>query len=672
VTDARFELVAPFTPAGDQGAAIDELVRNIRAGKRRQTLLGITGSGKTYAIASVIAALNVPTLIISHNKTLAAQLFAEFKAFFPRNAVEYFVSYYDYYQPEAYIPSSDTYIEKDADINEEIERLRLAATSALAIRRDVVIVASVSCIYGLGSPQEYLKGAVPLQAGQELVMDDLLRALVRVNYARNQLAFERGTFRVRGDTVDIFPAYGLDGIRVEFFGDSIERLAYIHAVTGQIIRPLDQIMVFPAVHYVASDEAIARAQGSIRTELAARLAELRRTGKELYAQRLEERVEHDLEMIREMNYCNGIENYSRHFDGRAPGQPPYTLLEHFPPGFLTIIDESHVTLSQIHAMHAGDRSRKESLVNYGFRLPSALDNRPLTFAEWNARIGDTIFVSATPAAWEREQSAAVVEQVLRPTGLLDPEIVVRPVTGEVDDLVGEIRTLAAKGERTLALTLTKKMAEDLSAYLGELGIRAAWLHAEVTTLERIEILKKLRRGDVDVLVGINLLREGLDLPEVSLVAILDADQEGFLRSTTSLLQMAGRAARNVNGRVILYADRVTDSIRTTIDTTTRRRAMQEAHNRKYGITPQTIRKNVAALEQVLPSGGQRQAGAATAKDLKKLAELDRDRLYLEMIGAAQALEFERAAQLRDLIFALEAGEDPAAVAKELHDGTPRP
>ncbi len=660
-TDAGFRLVSPFTPAGDQGAAIDALVANFRAGTPRQTLLGITGSGKTYAMASVIAALDVPTLIISHNKTLAAQLFAEFRGFFPHNAVEYFVSYYDYYQPEAYVAASDTYIAKDADINEEIERLRLAATCALAMRRDTVIVASVSCIFGLGSPAEYLKAAVRIRAGERDSISGLARRLVAIRYERNQLDFTRGTFRIKGDTVDIFPAYGLDGVRVEFFGDTVERIALFHPVTGHTLRGLDQTLIFPAEHYVAGEESTRRALASIESELAARLQELKRDGKDLYAQRLEERVLHDLEMIRELGTCSGIENYSRHFDGRVPGAPPYTLLDYFPEGFLTIVDESHVTLSQVHAMYGGDRSRKESLVNYGFRLPSAYDNRPLTFDEWNGRARQLLFVSATPSAWEREQSGAVVEQVLRPTGLLDPEIVVRPVRGAVDDLTGEIRALAAKGERTLALTLTKKMAEDLSSYLQNLDIRATYLHADITTLERLAILRQLRAGEVDVLVGINLLREGLDLPEVSLVAILDADQQGFLRSATSLLQMAGRAARNVNGRVILYADKVTDAMRQTIETTRRRRVVQAAHNDKYGITPQTIKKNVAALDGIIPAPAAKRGGKAE----KPPADLDRDRLYLEMVQAAQALEFERAAQLRDLIFALEAGEDPAAVAKEL-------
>ena len=664
-----FQLKSDFVPTGDQPKAIDELVQGVLSGMRGQVLLGVTGSGKTFTMANVIGRLARPALVIAHNKTLAAQLAAEFREFFPKNAVHYFVSYYDYYQPEAYIPQSDTYIEKDAQINDEIDRMRHAATAALVERRDVIIVASVSCIYGLGMPEEYLKQAVVARRGEVCDRDRLLRKLVATQYSRNDIGIARGTFRVRGDVVEIVPAGGEQAIRIEFFGDEIERIADVDLITGEILGQRESAFIYPATHWVTNHERMQAAVAAIEEELDVRLAELKGTGKLLEAQRLEQRTRFDLEMMQEVGYCSGIENYSRHLADREAGSAPATLLDYFPDDYLMFIDESHVTVPQIRAMHNGDRSRKESLVEYGFRLPSAYDNRPLRFDEFTQRINQVIFVSATPAEWERSMSGQVVEQVIRPTGLVDPAVELRPVRGQVDDLIGQIRRTADQGYRTLVTTLTKKMAEDLTDYLRELGIRVRYLHSEIDTLERIEILRGLRLGEFDVLVGINLLREGLDLPEVGLVAILDADKEGFLRSATSLIQTIGRAARNVDGRVIMYADDVTGSMREAIDETDRRRAIQVAHNKEWGITPESIKKAVRDLSEIQRAAGGEgtrpgarpgtRAGRpseaeaevlqeAESMDERELARLIKN-LEEQMKKAASLLEFERAAEIRDRI-----------------------
>lgn len=647
-----FKAVAPFEPTGDQPLAISQLTDGIIQGERGQVLLGATGTGKTFTIAKTIEAVQKPTLVIAHNKTLAAQLASEFKEFFPNNAVEYFVSYYDYYQPEAYIAHTDTYIEKDASINDEIDKLRHSATSSLFERRDVIIVASVSCIYGLGSPEDYRGLVLSLRQGQTYDRDLILRKLVDIQYERNDVNFTRGKFRVRGDVVEIFPAaYGEQAIRVELFGDEIERILEIDTLTGEILAERKHIAIYPASHYVTTRENMLRAIGDIEKELEERLAELNAAGKLLEAQRLAQRTKYDIEMMMEMGYCSGIENYSRHLTGRAPGEAPYTLIDYFPDDFLMVIDESHVTLPQVRAMYHGDRSRKDMLVQHGFRLPSAYDNRPLTFDEFVQHINQIVYVSATPGPYEMKETKEVVQQIIRPTGLIDPEVEVRPIKGQMDDLLGEIKLRAAANERVLVTTLTKKMAEDLTEFLREVGIRVRYLHSEIVTMERAEIIRDLRAGVFDVLVGINLLREGLDLPEVSLVAILDADKEGFLRSETSLVQTIGRAARNVNGRVIMYADKITDSMKRAIYETNRRREIQQAYNEEHGITPQSIRKKVKELIETTKV-------AETPQDYKadRLADMSRTEmldlagnLEKEMRQAAKNLEFERAAQLRDML-----------------------
>lgn len=647
---SEFQLKTDLTPKGDQAEAARKLQEGIIAGQRFQTLLGATGTGKTFTDALVVQEVQKPTLVIAHNKTLAAQLCSEFRALFPDNAVEYFVSYYDYYQPEAYVPQSDTYIEKDASINDEIDRLRHRATSALLERSDVLIVASVSCIYGLGSPEDYKEMTVALKLGQETDRDGILRDLVRIQYVRNDIGFTRGTFRVRGDVVEIIPAYEENVIRIEFFGDEVDRILQVDAITGEILEERESITVFPATHFITNEEKLKRAIVSIEEELEERLAFLRERGKLLEAQRLEQRTRYDLEMLREVGYCQGIENYSRHLTGRQPGEPPATLLDYFPADFLIIIDESHVTLPQLHAMHAGDRSRKQNLVEYGFRLPSAYDNRPLTFDEFEARVNQAIFASATPGRYEFEVSNQVVEQIIRPTGLIDPEIIVRPTRNQIDDLLAEIQDRVKADERVLVTTLTKKMAEDLTDYLLEVGVKARYLHSEVQTLERVEILRDLRLGEFDVLVGINLLREGLDLPEVSLVAILDADKEGFLRSETSLIQTIGRAARNVNGKVIMYADTITQSMKKAIDETYRRRKIQMEYNRRHGITPESVKKAIHDITEMLRAAEDKPVYGLdeTAMSHKEAAKLIRT-LEDEMYKAAQALEFEHAAEIRDRI-----------------------
>ena len=597
-----FRVVSDFEPAGDQPKAIEELVRAIEEGKQYITLLGATGTGKTFTMAKVIERVQRPTLVLAHNKTLAAQLCAEFRSLFPENAVHYFISYYDYYQPEAYLPQTDTYIEKDASINDEIDRLRHAATSALFERRDVIIVASVSCIYGLGSPEDYVGMTLSLKEGDLRDRDKILRRLVGIQYHRNDIGYKRGTFRVRGDVIEIMPVYEENLIRIELFGDEVDRILEIDPLTGEILGELDSVTIYPASHYITTEDKMKRAIQSIEAELEERLAELRRAGKLLEAQRLEQRTRYDLEMLQEVGFCQGIENYSRHLAGREPGSTPTTLLDYYPDDFLMFIDESHQTLPQVRAMYNGDRSRKEVLVEYGFRLPSALDNRPLMFHEFERHMKQVVFVSATPGPYEKEHSEVVVEQIIRPTGLVDPQVFVRPVEGQIDDLLNEIETVVERGERVLVTTLTKKMAEDLTDYLADAGVRVRYLHSEIGALERQEILRDLRLGEFDVLVGINLLREGLDLPEVSLVAILDADKEGFLRSETSLIQTIGRAARNVNGTVIMYADTITDSMRRAIDETERRRAIQMAHNEKYGMTPETVRMRVAEVIRASADG----------------------------------------------------------------------
>ncbi|MCR4426588.1 MAG: excinuclease ABC subunit UvrB [Firmicutes bacterium] len=653
-----FRLKSDFAPRGDQPKAIRELVSGVESGLRAQVLLGVTGSGKTFTMANVIQNLGRPTLVIAHNKTLAAQLCGEFREFFPKNAVHYFVSYYDYYQPEAYIPQTDTYIEKDAQINDEIDRMRHAATAALVERRDVIIVASVSCIYGLGMPEEYLRQAVVVRRGEETDRDRLLRKFVAIQYSRNDVGVVRGTFRVRGDVVEIIPASGETAIRIEFFGDQVDRIADVDVLTGEILGTRDSAFIYPATHYITSQEKMKMAVASIEAELEARLAELKAQGKLLEHQRLEQRTRYDLEMLSEVGYCSGVENYSRHLAGREPGMAPATLLDYFPDDYLMFIDESHVTVPQLRGMYMGDRSRKESLVNYGFRLPSAFDNRPLRFDEFERRINQVIFVSATPGPYERSISGRIVEQIIRPTGLVDPPVTVKPVRGQVDDLIGQVRQTVDQGYRVLVTTLTKKMAEDLTDYLREIGIRVRYLHSEIDTLERIEILRELRMGEFDVLVGINLLREGLDLPEVGLVAILDADKEGYLRSATSLVQTIGRAARNVDGRVIMYADHVTDSMRQAIDETERRRSIQMQFNEEHGITPESV---VKAVRDIIESErgtreAQGRAGApSSARDLQ-IDEMDERELAHhiksleeEMKKAAGLLEFERAAEIRDRI-----------------------
>ncbi|TAN21024.1 MAG: excinuclease ABC subunit UvrB [Actinomycetota bacterium] len=662
---SKFEVIAPYAPAGDQPQAIKRLSEGIKSGQRFQTLLGITGSGKSATIAWTIEAVQKPTLVIAPNKSLAAQLASEFRDFFPNNRVEYFVSYYDYYQPEAYIPSSDTFIEKDSSVNDEIDRLRHSATSALLTRRDVIVVASVSCIYGLGSPSEYLDKLQFFRVGESYNLREVLRKLVDMQYERNDLNLVRGKFRVRGDTLEIHPSYEEMAFRIEMFGDEVERIAKVDTLTGEQHQVLDELAVFPATHYVAGDETIKRAINSIREELEVRLSELEGSGRILEAQRLRMRTQFDLEMLAEVGFCHGIENYSRHLDGRRPGEAPFTLLDYFPDDFLMVIDESHVAVPQIHGQYSGDRSRKETLVEHGFRLPSALDNRPLRFDEFYDRIHQAIFMSATPSPYEISQSSQVVEQIIRPTGLLDPKVQVRPTKGQIDDLISEIHERIAVGERILITTLTKKMSEDLAEYLVELGLRVRYLHSNIETLERIEILRDLRLGDFDVLVGINLLREGLDLPEVSLVAILDADKEGFLRSETSLIQTIGRAARNVSGFVILYADTVTKSMKRAISETERRRGIQQAYNEEHGISPQTIRKAVSDILDQLRSGSKSVVPNASRRSRKRDRELDVSALGLdelvsliqtleeEMYKASADLRFEYAARIRDEIKDLE-------------------
>jgi excinuclease ABC subunit B len=654
-----FELQSHYKPSGDQPKAIQQLVQGINEGKRHQTLLGATGTGKTFTISNVIKEVNKPTLVIAHNKTLAGQLYSEFKQFFPNNAVEYFVSYYDYYQPEAYVPQSDTYIEKDASINDEIDKLRHSATSALFERRDVIIIASVSCIYGLGNPEEYKELVVSIRTGMEIERNQLLRRLVDVQYERNDVNFQRGTFRVRGDVVEIFPASRDEHcIRVEFFGDEVDRIREVDALTGEILGERNHVAIYPASHFVTREEKMKKAIENIEKELEERLEELRSENKLLEAQRLEQRTKYDLEMMREMGFCSGIENYSRHLTLREPGVTPYTLLDYFPDDFLLVIDESHVTIPQIRAMYNGDQARKQVLVDYGFRLPSALDNRPLKFEEFEKHVNQAIYVSATPGPYEKEHCPEVVEQIIRPTGLLDPTIDVRPIEGQIDDLIDEIHKRVKKNERVLITTLTKKMSEDLTDYLKEMGIKVEYLHSEIKTLERIEIIRELRKGTYDVLVGINLLREGLDIPEVSLIAILDADKEGFLRSETSLIQTIGRAARNANGHVIMYADRITDSMKKAIDETKRRRSIQEAYNKEHGITPKTIQKSIPELIRATHAAEEEEKYITKVTKGKKLSKAELEQLIAtleqEMKEAAKALDFERAAELRDTIFELKA------------------
>ncbi|XBG79494.1 excinuclease ABC subunit UvrB [Enterococcus cecorum] len=655
-TDNQFELVSKYQPAGDQPTAIEGLVQGIQSGVKEQILLGATGTGKTYTISQVIQRVNKPTLVIAHNKTLAYQLYGEFKEFFPNNAVEYFVSYYDYYQPEAYVPSSDTYIEKDASINDEIDKLRHSATSALLERNDVIVVASVSCIFGLGSPMEYQKQVVSIRVGMEISRDALLRNLIDIQFERNDIDFQRGRFRVRGDVVEIFPASRDErALRIEFFGDEVERIREIDALTGEVLAETEHVSIFPATHFVTNEHTLDEAIRGIEKELAQRLAVLRANDQLLEAQRLEQRTNYDIEMMKEMGYTSGIENYSRHMDGRKEGEPPYTLLDFFPEDYLLVIDESHVTMPQIRGMYNGDRARKQMLVDYGFRLPSALDNRPLRLEEFETHVHQIIYISATPGPYEMGRTDHIVEQIIRPTGLLDPMIEVRPIMGQIDDLVGEINERIEKDERVFVTTLTKKMAEDLTDYLKELGIKVKYLHSDIKTLERTEIIRDLRLGEFDVLVGINLLREGLDVPEVSLVAILDADKEGFLRSERSLVQTIGKYARNASGKVIMYADNRTESMQKAIDETMRRRSIQEAYNKEHHIVPKTIKKEIRELISI----------TKTAKvseepfDFKHYHEYSKEekelmlaKLEKEMKDAAKALDFERAATLRDTILEL--------------------
>lgn len=659
----QFELVSKYQPTGDQPTAIKQLVDGIQKGEKEQILLGATGTGKTFTISNVIQQVNKPTLILSHNKTLAGQLYGEFKQFFPNNAVKYFVSYYDYYQPEAYVPSSDTYIEKDSSINDEIDELRHSATSSLLERNDVIVVASVSSIFGLGDPREYRDQALSLRVGQEIDRNQLLRELVDIQYERNDIDFQRGRFRVHGDVVEIFPAANeAHSIRVEFFGDEIDRMREMDALTGEIIGDRDHITIFPATHFMTNEDRMEHAIEGIEAELKDRLAELEGQGKLLEAQRLKQRTTYDIEMLREMGYTNGIENYSRHMDGRKPGEPPYTLLDFFPDDFLLVVDESHVTMPQVRGMYNGDRARKQQLIDYGFRLPSALDNRPLKLEEFEKHVHQVVYMSATPGDYETARTDHVVQQIIRPTGLLDPTIEVRPIMGQMDDLLGEINQRVEKDERVFVTTLTKKMAEDLTDYLKDMGIKVAYLHSDVKTLERTRIIRDLRLGKYDVLVGINLLREGIDVPEVSLVAILDADKEGFLRNTRSMIQVAGRAARNEHGHVIMYADHVTQSMKETIDETARRRSIQEAYNKEHGITPHTIKKDIRSL--ISATTETEDAGEKDDFLDVDFADMDRkdqkemiESLEDQMRAAAKELDFERAANLRDTVLELKAQID---------------
>lgn len=659
----QFELVSKYQPTGDQPTAIKQLVDGIQKGEKEQILLGATGTGKTFTISNVIQQVNKPTLVLSHNKTLAGQLYGEFKQFFPNNAVEYFVSYYDYYQPEAYVPSSDTYIEKDSSINDEIDELRHSATSSLLERNDVIVVASVSSIFGLGDPREYRDQALSLRVGQEIDRNQLLRELVDIQYERNDIDFQRGRFRVHGDVVEIFPAANeAHSIRVEFFGDEIDRMREMDALTGEIIGDRDHITIFPATHFMTNEDRMEHAIEGIEAELKDRLAELEGQGKLLEAQRLKQRTTYDIEMLREMGYTNGIENYSRHMDGRKPGEPPYTLLDFFPDDFLLVVDESHVTMPQVRGMYNGDRARKQQLIDYGFRLPSALDNRPLKLEEFEKHVHQVVYMSATPGDYETARTDHVVQQIIRPTGLLDPTIEVRPIMGQMDDLLGEINQRVEKDERVFVTTLTKKMAEDLTDYLKDMGIKVAYLHSDVKTLERTRIIRDLRLGKYDVLVGINLLREGIDVPEVSLVAILDADKEGFLRNTRSMIQVAGRAARNEHGHVIMYADHVTQSMKETIDETARRRSIQEAYNKEHGITPHTIKKDIRSL--ISATTETEDAGKKDDFLDVDFADMDRkdqremiESLEDQMRAAAKELDFERAANLRDTVLELKAQID---------------
>ena len=662
---AQFELVSPFAPAGDQPQAIEQLVAGYRNGRQQQTLLGATGTGKTFTAANVIAQIGKPTLVLSHNKTLAAQLYKEFRSFFPRNAVQYFVSYYDYYQPEAYIPQRDIYIEKDALINENIDRLRLAATSALVSRDDVIVVASVSCIYGLGSPSDYKRMMVHLTKGETVERDNVLLRLVDIQYQRNDTSFERGKFRVRGDVIEVWPAHEEFGFRVELFGDEVDALAIINPTSGETLRELDEVYIYPAKHFVTPEDRTREAVEGIRGELEERLAWFKEHGKLLEAQRLGARTRYDLEMLMEVGHCPGVENYARWFSKRQPGEPPYTLIDFFPEDFLMIVDEAHVTLPQVRGMFAGDHSRKTTLVEHGFRLPSALDNRPLRFDEWEKRLKQVLFMSATPGPYELEVCAGeIVEQVIRPTGLVDPLLHIKPARGQVPDLIEEIKKRAAKKERVLVTTLTKRLAEDLSNYLREAGLRGKWLHSELDAIERVQVLRELREGAFDVLVGVNLLREGLDLPEVSLVAILDADKEGFLRSATSLIQTIGRAARNVNAEVILYADRVTDSMKHAIDATQRRRELQTKYNAEHGITPETVKSAInLGIEETIAAHKYAQEAAGQKADDYVTQEF-LEELHNEMLAAAANLEFERAAQLRDRIAELKGQPTMAPQAKK--------
>ena len=659
-----FNLHSNYKPTGDQPQAIQKLTEGVERGMRSQVLLGVTGSGKTFTMANIIKNLNRPALVIAHNKTLAAQLAAEFREFFPENAVGYFVSYYDYYQPEAYIPSTDTFIEKDSSINDEIDRMRHSATSWLSERRDVVIVASVSCIYGLGNPEEYEGLSISLREGQQLERDDLLRQLVDIQFTRNDFEFDRGSFRVRGDTVEIIPAAEQEkALRVEFFGDEIDRISEIETLTGNVLRYLNHVLIFPASHYATSKDRLDRCINQIEQDLSQRLIEFRENDRLLEAQRLEQRTNYDIEMLKEIGYCSGIENYSRYFDGRSEGEPPFTLMDYFPKDFIVFIDEAHVTVPQIRAMYNGDYARKRTLVDYGFRLPAAFDNRPLKFHEFEQRIGPTIYVSATPGPYEMQRAEQVVEQIIRPTGLIDPEIIVRPADGQVDDLIGEIHKCVERNERVLVTTLTKRMAENLTGYLRELDIKVEYLHSDVETLERVKLIRSLRLGEFDVLVGINLLREGLDMPEVALVAILDADKEGVLRSETSLVQTIGRAARNVDGRVIMYADSLTDSMKKAIDETNRRRGIQQAYNEEHGIVPQTVRTAVRELMEVSRAPGD--------EPIPNMDDTERqmaiDRLEEQMLAAAASLDFEKAAKYRDELLALK-GEKPMVTQEKSRSG----
>ncbi|MEG1504040.1 MAG: excinuclease ABC subunit UvrB [Enterococcus sp.] len=659
VTDNEFDLHSKYQPAGDQPEAISQLTEGVVNGKKAQILLGATGTGKTYTISNVIKEVNKPTLIIAHNKTLAGQLYGEFKEFFPNNAVEYFVSYYDYYQPEAYVPSSDTYIEKDSSVNDEIDKLRHSATSSLLERNDVIVVASVSCIFGLGSPKEYMEQVVSLRVGMEMDRNQLLRKLIDIQFERNDIDFQRGRFRVRGDVVEIFPASRDEhALRVEFFGDEIERIREVDALTGEITGETEHVAIFPATHFLTNEDHLEHAISNIQAELADRLEVLNSENKLLEAQRLEQRTNYDIEMLREMGYTSGIENYSRHMDGRKEGEPPYTLMDFFPDDFLIVIDESHVTMPQVRGMYNGDRARKQMLVDYGFRLPSALDNRPLRLEEFEERVNQIVYVSATPGPYEHEETDTVVEQIIRPTGLLDPVIDVRPIMGQIDDLVGEINERAERNERVFVTTLTKKMSEDLTDYFKELGIKVKYLHSDIKTLERTEIIRDLRLGKFDVLIGINLLREGIDVPEVSLVAILDADKEGFLRSERSLVQTIGRAARNSEGKVIMYADKITDSMQRAMDETTRRRSIQEAYNEEHGIEPKTIIKEIRDLISI--SKVAEKSADYDTTSYEDLSKEERKELLAkmeeEMREAAKALDFETAATLRDTILELKAAE----------------